>query len=61
MHLLSESRAPDALYLMLYGKGDPNSPAFQAAFNVLFGTASTIKFSLKKPGMAGMHVPGLKN
>ncbi|MFZ2448860.1 MAG: GyrI-like domain-containing protein [Syntrophobacteraceae bacterium] len=43
---------PPMLYLMADGVGDPNiAPEFPAAVEALYGTAYTIKFSLKKAGV----------
>lgn len=40
---------PPMRFLMVDGTGDPNTtPAFQEAVEALYGTAYTIKFSLKK-------------
>ena len=40
---------PKMNFLMIDGKGDPNtSPAFQAAVEVLFGVSYTLKFMIKK-------------
>ncbi len=43
---------PPLNYLMIDGKGDPNtSPDYQAALEALYGTAYTLKFHLKKLGL----------
>jgi hypothetical protein len=40
---------PDLAFLMVDGRGDPNtSEAYEAALQTLYGTAYTLKFSLKK-------------
>ncbi len=44
---------PTLPYLMVDGRGDPNTaPAFAAAVEVLFAVAYTIKFSVKKSALA---------
>jgi len=43
---------PAISYLMLDGAGDPNTaPEFQQSIETLYGTAYTLKFSLKKAGI----------
>jgi hypothetical protein len=44
-------KVPDFQYLMVDGKGDPNtSAAFREAVELLYGLSYTLKFQLKKAG-----------
>lgn len=44
-------KVPDFQYLMVDGKGDPNtSAAFREAIELLYGLSYTLKFQLKKEG-----------
>jgi hypothetical protein len=41
---------PDAQYISLVGKGDPNGPQFAANISAMYGTAYTVKFAYKALG-----------
>jgi hypothetical protein len=56
-HLYSASAKEPALvevpsmkFFWVDGQGDPNSPSFQAAAELLYGLSYTLKFALKKKG-----------
>ncbi|MHC4250354.1 MAG: GyrI-like domain-containing protein [Planctomycetota bacterium] len=41
---------PRASFIMIEGKGSPESDEFQSAFGALFGVAYTLKFAMKEEG-----------
>ena len=52
---VSVVNVPSMNFIMLEGKGDPNtSTAFGNAVEALYGAAYSLKFMLKKAGMAGV-------
>lgn len=51
-------KVPACLYLMVDGKGDPNtSKDFQEAIQALYGLSYTLKFQLKKDGIEFVVMP----
>ena len=51
---------PEMNFLMVEGKGDPESAGFQEACNALYGMAYTLRFMLKKAGRADFKVMPLE-
>ena len=52
---------PPMNYAMVHGAGNPNdNPAFRQAFEALFGVSYTLRFGLKKQGVAEYRVGPLE-
>lgn len=51
---------PPARFLMIEGAGTPGGERFQQSLAALYGIAYTVKFTLKKAGVADFKVPPLE-
>jgi len=51
---------PEGRFLTFNGKGEPGGEEYTAALNALYGVAYTLKFGLKRKGVADFTVMGLE-